>query len=405
MVNFKNIATLVAALVPFGAALPAPQAESARSVAVVGKFIVTLKSSISSRDVDSHLTWVDAVHKRSLGRRDTAGVDKKYNIGKFNGYSGQFDEATLEELKSNPDVANIEPEQIYTLEAAVTQTGATWGLGSISSRTKGSTTYKYDESAGEGTYAYVVDSGINTNHNEFEGRATQGYNGAGGVFDDTFGHGTHVAGTIGGKTYGVAKKTNLIDVKVFIGKESSTSIILDGYQWAVQDIVAKGRQSRAVINMSLGKLPIPVQRLRRAAAPLYSSAYESGVLSVVASGNENLVAATRSPASAPEAITVGAIDSAWKEGSYSNYGDAVDILAPGTGVLSAYIGSNSATASSTGTSMATPHVVGLALYLAALEDLNTPAALTARILELATEGAATGLRTGTPNLVAFNGAE
>lgn len=125
----------------------------------------------------------------------------------------------------------------------------------------------------------------------------------------------------------------------------------------------------------------------------------------MASGNENLVAATRSPASAPEAITVGAVDSAWKEGSYSNHGDAVDILAPGTGVLSAYIGSNSATASSTGTSMATPHVVGLALYLAALEDLNTPAALTARILELATEGAASGLRTGTPNLVAFNGAQ
>lgn len=139
------------------------------------------------------------------------------------------------------------------MEAFTTQTGATWGLGSISSRQPGSTTYRYDDSAGEGSYAYVVDSGININHNEFEGRAEQGYNAAGGEFDDTFGHGTHVAGTIGGKTYGVAKKATLVDVKVFIGRQSTTSIILDGYQWAVEDIVAKGRASRSVINMSLGK--------------------------------------------------------------------------------------------------------------------------------------------------------
>nr|XP_036575155.1 Alkaline protease 1-like protein 3 [Colletotrichum truncatum]KAF6781682.1 Alkaline protease 1-like protein 3 [Colletotrichum truncatum] len=397
MVNFKNFAALVAALVPFGAAAPTPQTETAPNVA--GKFIVTLKTGISTRDIDTHMSWVDAVHKRSLSRRDTAGVENKWDIGKFHGYSGHFDDATIEELKNNPDVADIEPEQIFTLEAVTSQTGATWGLGSISSRTSGSRTYRYDDSAGEGTYAYIVDSGINVNHTEFEGRAEQGYNGAGGVFDDTFGHGTHVAGTIGGKTYGVAKKATLIDVKVFIGRESTTSIILQGYQWAVQDIIAKGRESRSVINMSLGG-PSSV-----AYNNAVKAAFEAGVLSVVASGNENLPASTRSPASAPEALTVGAINSNWREDTYSNYGDAVDILAPGTGVLSAYIGSNTATASNTGTSMATPHVVGLALYLAVVENIGTPAALKARILELATEGAATGLRSGSPNLIAFNGVE
>ncbi|WQF78074.1 Putative peptidase S8 propeptide/proteinase inhibitor I9 [Colletotrichum destructivum] len=400
MVNFRNFTALVAALVPFGAAAPAPAPRDNPTPDVAGKFIVTLKSGISARDLDSHLSWVDAVHKRSLDRRDTTGVEKKFNVGKFSGYSGHFDDATVEELRNNPDVVEVEPEQIYTLEAVTTQTGATWGLGSISSRTSGSTTYRYDDSAGAGTYAYVVDSGVNTAHVDFEGRASQGYNAAGGVFSDTFGHGTHVAGTIGSKTYGVAKKTNLIDVKAFIGQLSSTSIILDAYQWAINDIVSKGRTKNAVINLSIGG---PTST---ALNGLVAAAFESGILSIVASGNLNQPASSSSPGSAPEALTVGSIDSSWAEPIYSNYGDAVDILAPGSNVLSTYIGSNTATFADTGTSMAAPHVAGLAVYLIALEgSFDTPAALKARILALGTKGAVTTLRAGTPNLIAFNGVQ
>ncbi|KAJ0162039.1 Alkaline protease 1 [Colletotrichum tanaceti] len=423
MVNFRNFTALVAVLVPFGAAAPVPGPRDDPAPDVAGKFVVTLKPGISVRDLDSHLSWVDAVHKRSLDPRDTTGVEKKFSVGNFSGYSGHFDDATVEELRNNPDsyhqrhrvtvsmvprscpnrtpqVVEVEPEQIYTLEAVTTQSGATWGLGSLSSRTSGSTAYRHDDSAGAGTYAYVVDTGINTAHVDFEGRASQGYNAAGGVFSDAVGHGTHVAGTIGSRTYGVAKKTNLVDVKAFVGQSSSTSIILDAYQWAINDIVSKGRTKNAVINLSIGG---PTST---ALNGLVAAAFESGILSVAAAGNQNQPASSRSPGSAPEALTVGAIDSSWAEPIYSNYGDAVDILAPGSNVLSTYIGSNTATYADSGTSMAAPHVAGLAVYLIGLEgSFNTPAALKARVLALGTKGAVTTLRAGSPNLIAFNGVQ
>jgi subtilisin family serine protease len=249
----------------------------------------------------------------------------------------------------------------------------THGLGSISSRAPGSSSYRYDDSAGAGTWVYVVDSGINIAHNEFGGRAVRGYNAVGGAFSDTLGHGTHVAGTVGGRTFGVAKATTLVDVKVFSGRTGSASVILDGYNWAVNDIITRGRQRRAVVNLSLGG---PVSS---AWATAVNAAFSQGILSVAASGNENQAATNRSPANVPNALTVGAIDSAWTQPSYSNYGPAVDILAPGSNVISASHTSNTGSVANTGTSMAAPHVAGLAVYLAALENINTPAALTSRM--------------------------
>ncbi|KAM0278699.1 hypothetical protein ACHAQH_004992 [Verticillium albo-atrum] len=394
MVNFRNV---LLGLLPFAAAAPLARDDTTPDVS--NKYIVTLKPGISTDSVATHLNWVSDVHKRSLGRRDLAGVEKTYDIKNFHGYSGTFDETVVEELKNSPDVAAVEPDQIYTLSAYTTQTGATYGLGSISSRTSGSTTYRYDTSAGAGTFAYVVDSGINIAHTNFGGRAVRGYNAAGGEWVDSIGHGTHVAGTIGSRTYGVAKSASLIDVKVFIGRQSSTSIILDGFNWAVNDIVSKGRVGRAVINLSLGG---PASTAWTSAI---NAAFSSGVLSVAAAGNENVLASTKSPANAPNALTVGAINSAWREDtSYSNYGPAVDILAPGTSVLSTWIGSTSATNSITGTSMAAPHVAGIALYLAAFENITSPSALKARILALGTSGRVVGgTRGGSPNLIAYNG--
>ncbi|EPE09146.1 alkaline proteinase [Ophiostoma piceae UAMH 11346] len=409
MASLLRLALYVGALLPAALAAPAPAGApmQRREEAIPGKYIVTLKDS-AAVDTESHLSWVTNLHRRSLSARNTAGIEKTYNISNWSAYAGEFDDATIEEIKANPDVVAVEPDYVMYLygaeekRALTTQSGSTWGLGTISHRASGSTSYIYDTSAGSGTYAYVVDSGILATHQQFGGRATLGYNAAGGSHVDTLGHGTHVAGTIGGTTYGVAKQTNLISVKVFSGSSSTTSIILDGFNWAVNDIVTKGRAGVSAINLSLGG---PAQTAWTTAI---NAAYNQGVLSVVAAGNGDEEGnpepvSSQSPANAPNALTVAAADSSWRVASFTNYGAGVDIFGPGVSILSSYIGSNTATASLSGTSMATPHVVGLALYLKALEGLASPAAITSRIKALGTSGKITGTLSGSPNLLAFNG--
>ncbi|KAK9416367.1 putative Peptidase S8/S53 domain-containing protein [Seiridium unicorne] len=406
MVNFRRIATTLTALLPLASAAPT-QTQQKREV-VPGKYIVTLKDSASTSDVESHLGWVQSVHARSLKKRQTAGVEKTYNINTWNAYAGEFDDATIEEIKANADVASVEEDQVWYLfdepaktehaaRALVTQSSATWGLGTISHRESGHTDYIYDSTAGSGTYAYIVDTGLLTTHTEFGSRASYGYNAVGGSNVDSVGHGTHVAGTIGGTTYGVSKLATLIAVKVFEGESSSTSIILDGYNWAVDDIVDNGRESVSAISMSLGG------SYSATFNNAVNAAYTSGVLTVVAAGNDATDASSTSPASAANAVTVGAIDSSWAQAYYSNYGSVLDVYAPGSAILSAWIGSDTATNTISGTSMATPHVTGLALYLIALEGLSTPAAVIARIKALATSGEITDIGSGSPNLIAYNG--
>lgn len=299
----------------------------------------------------------------------------------------------------------VEEDQIWTLftdpeelsaRAQTTQRGAPWGLGTISHRSAGSTDYVYDTSAGAGTFAYVVDSGVQVSHSQFGGRATHGYSVVGGT-TDSVGHGTHCAGTVAGSTYGVAKQASIVAVKVFAGIEGTTSDVLDGFNWAVNDIAAKNRKGKAVVSMSLGG---PTSTAFNRAV---DAATASGVLSVVAAGNEARDASGFSPASAATALTVGSVDSRWRQSVFSNYGSVLDVYAPGTQILSAWIGSNTATNTIDGTSMACPHVAGLALYLMAHEGLTTPAAVTARIKALATSGKITSLGRGSPNLLAFNG--
>lgn len=251
-----------------------------------------------------------------------------------------------------------------------------------------STSYAYGYT-GEGITVYVVDTGIRYDHEEFEGRATFGYDAFGGDGSDCRGHGTHVAGIIGGKTYGVAKKARLVSVRVLDceGKGSSSGTI------AALDWIAAKNQGPAVANMSLGSAKS--ESSNEAVARLIAS----GVQVFASAGNDNVDACTRSPASAPDAVTTGSTTSADAKSSFSNWGSCVDLFAPGSGVLSAsYTGPSDATTKS-GTSMAAPHAAGVgALYLHEA-PLLTPADLRARIRSELTQSVVTNSNTANNHLL------
>ncbi|KAF5020396.1 hypothetical protein F66182_7583 [Fusarium sp. NRRL 66182] len=379
------------------AALAAPAAKD--DDIVEGKYIVTLKQKIAEDRLEEHLLWAGNIHEGSLFRRNEEGVDKVWN-DTFKGYSGEFDKETIKEIKKSDDVLSVEPvRKIHLYQSVTTQNPSVWGLGSISHRTPGWREYPYHSSAGQGMYAYVIDTGININHEDFGGRAFLGYNAQQGTpFADANGHGTHCAGTIAGREHGVAKRANVIAVKVFHTGSSTTDIVLDGLEWAVSNITnTPGRTQQSVISMSLGGGRSDA--INRAV----DTAYRAGVLTVVAAGNDNADARNYSPASAPNAITVGAIDIDNNRAGFSNFGAVVDLFAPGVDIRSTWIGSNTATQVLSGTSMACPHVAGLALYLRASERLTTAESVTRRIKELATSKAVRNAGSGSPNLLAYNG--
>ena len=272
-------------------------------------------------------------------------------------------------------------------------------MGSISSRKQGASSYIYDANAGKDTWAYILDTGIRTTHVEFEGRASFGFNALENTEDiDRFGHGTHVAGIIGSKTYGVAKKTNLIAVKIY-DMTTSASAVISGFQWAVKDIVSKNRTSSAVINMSIAGL----------GSDLFDAAvtegWKQGVLSVGAAGNMNADAANYSPGRSTEVLTVGNVNASdWRAQGWdgSNYGPAVDIWAAGVNIPSTYYLSDTDTKNMTGTSMAAPAVAGLVSYLRSVEGKMSAEAVKARVLALATPGRVIDGK-GAANLLAYNG--
>ncbi|KAH6629245.1 subtilisin-like protease-like protein [Boeremia exigua] len=401
---FTHVIALVAVTTPlFASAAPVTSTDGI----IPGKYIVRLKPDADIASITAHHNTVRNIQARNIAKRHRrptatekeAGVEREYGFGKFKGYAGAFDAATVEELKALPEVMDVVEDYIMSTNALVTQSRAPWGLGSISSRTNGASSYIYDNTGGKGTFSYVVDTGIRLTHQDFGGRAQFGYNAVGGDNNDNQGHGTHVAGTVGGTTYGVAKQTTLIAVKVFESSQGSASSVIAGFDWAVNDIVSKGRQNASVINMSLGGPGSPIWD------QAVTAAWNRGVLAVVASGNENQLASNRSPARSPEVLCVGNVQSndARRGGTTgSNYGPAVDIFAAGTGITSAYFTSDTATASMSGTSMASPHVAGLVSYLRGLEGLLSAADIKARVLELATPGRVTDTM-GSANLLAYNG--
>ncbi|KAL2074651.1 hypothetical protein VTL71DRAFT_8430 [Oculimacula yallundae] len=373
---------------------------------VPNKYIVVFNNSATDDEVDKCRAMIaTAMKKRSIHARGLNGRTLSSEITPFamSGWRGSILEAEdsmVSEINAMKPVAYVEADTIVKINALVSQPAAPAGLRRISHAAAGETGYVFDNTAGAGIVAYIVDTGIRTTHQEFGGRASFGANFVNTVNTDENGHGSHVAGTVGGATFGVAKQVELVAVKTLDAKGAGTnSGVISGLNFVATNATARNLAGKAVMNMSIGGSKSAA--LNSAVAALT----KAGVTVVVAAGNENQDAKNVSPASAPSAITVGAVDANDAKASFSNFGPDVDIFASGVKVQSVGFQSDTASAVLSGTSMASPHVAGLAAYLMSFEKLATPADVIARMKALATAtgAAVTGANAQTTTLIANNG--
>ncbi len=355
----------------------APMLSAAGGIA--GQYIVVLKPGADARSVAA-----------------VAGVSPRYVYGAaMNGFAGSLNAGQLNALRHNPNVAYV--EQDAPVQASVTQTGATWGLDRIDQQNLPlSTTFSYT-STGLGVNAYIVDTGIHLTHTQFTGRVSSGFDAIdGGTADDCNGHGTHVAGTVGGTTVGVAKAASLVAVRVLdCGGSGTNAGVIAGVDWVTANHVKP-----AVANMSLGG------GASTALDDAVARSVAAGVTFVVAAGNGNMGGRAQdacgySPARAPSAITVSATGNTDVKATYANYGTCVDIFAPGNSILSAWHTGDTAGNTISGTSMASPHVAGVAAQYLQGNPGATPAGVTSALIAGATLNKVTKAGSGSPNRLLF----
>ena len=319
----------------------APLHQAAPGLRIDGDYIVKVKDGADARAVAA-----------------VAGVSPRHEYSIINGFAASLSKGQLNALRQLPEVEYVEEDQL--VQADATQSSATWGIDRIDQRSLPlSGTYNYT-STGSTVYAYIIDTGLQTNHSEFGTRASNVFDAFGGTGADCQGHGTHVGGTVGGVTYGVAKAVKLRGVRVLdCNGSGSNSGVIAGMDW-----VRTNHIKPAVANMSLGG------GYSSTVNTSANNLANAGVFLAVAAGNSSADACNYSPASAAAATTVGSTTSTDARSSFSNYGSCVDIYAPGSSITSAKLNGTYTTMS--GTSMASPHVAGVGvLYKATYGDASS----------------------------------
>jgi subtilisin family serine protease len=367
---------------------PAPAAirytvvNSATSGPIPGDYIVTFRDNVT--DVSGAAQSISGLHKGAL---------KHVYKSALKGFAVQnISEAAAAAIARDPRVERVEADQVMTA-IATTQTPATWGLDRVDQHSLPlDNSYTYNNTGATVT-AYIIDTGINFTHSDFGGRAVKGIDEvtSGGSAADCNGHGTHVSGTVGGATYGIAKNVTLVAVRVLNCQGSgTTSGVIAGIDW-----VTANRVLPAVANMSLGG------GLSTTLNQAVARSVAAGVTFAVAAGNSTADACSSSPSSEPSAITVGATDITDGFASFSNFGSCVDINAPGVNITSDWYSSNTATNTISGTSMATPHVTGAAALYSSAFPTATPAQVAAALTSNATPNVISGVPANTVNLLLY----
>lgn len=412
---------------------PFVTSEQASTNVIDDAYIIVFNDDVEDATLSQHFLWLDEHHANthaSFSKRDVQhpiiasgeshGLNHVFNLAEgLKGYSGRFFPETVDAIRKDPRVKFVEHDSRVFATDFETQKDSPWGLARISHReglTLGTfSKYLYDNDGGEGVTSYVIDTGTNIDHVDFEGRAKWGKTIPANDQDiDGNGHGTHCSGTIAGKKYGVAKKANVVAVKVLGTNGSGTmSDVLKGVEWAAAAHKAAVKEGKkgfkgSTANMSLGGGKSPSLDLA------VNAAVKAGIHFAVAAGNDNADACNYSPAAAKDAVTVGASALSDDRAYFSNYGKCVDLFGPGVNIQSTYIGSKYAIATLSGTSMASPHVAGILSYFLSLQPSTdsefavagavTPAQLKKNLISYSTPNVLSDINSDTPNLLIFNGA-